>query len=147
VYSSELYHRYILGVCSLELALNIYSSTHPVAVGCPPEGQCILSSILPPPSRYPNKRDCSGKKLLCKVARAPVLQTSKKELVYIAKACAVLPVGRSVLTGHVSASARTEVLFPAGTARRCRVRFRPPVSSSCFQAQAGGSYSPLGHNR
>jgi hypothetical protein len=67
----------------LELALNIYSSTHPVAVGCPPEGQCILSSILPPPSCHPNKRDCSGKKPLCKVARAPVLQTSKKELMYI----------------------------------------------------------------
>jgi hypothetical protein len=27
--------------------------------------------------------------LLCKVARAPVLQTSKKEPVYVAKACAV----------------------------------------------------------
>jgi hypothetical protein len=28
--------------------------------------------------------------------------------------------------GYVSALARTKVLFPAGTTRRCRVRFRPP---------------------
>jgi hypothetical protein len=27
---------------------------------------------------------------------------------------------------YVSALARTKVLFPAGTARRCRVEFRPP---------------------
>jgi hypothetical protein len=59
----------------------------PVAVVCLPEEQCILSSILPPPSRCPG-----AKILLCKVARASVLQTSKKETVYVTKACTVCTV-------------------------------------------------------
>ncbi|KAF1936523.1 hypothetical protein EJ02DRAFT_82393 [Clathrospora elynae] len=37
----------------------------------------MLSSILPSPSRYPNAI-AAAKILLCKVARAPVSQTSKR---------------------------------------------------------------------
>jgi hypothetical protein len=127
VHSSELYHRYILGVRSLELALNVHSSTRPVAVDCPPEERCILSSILPPPSRCPNKRDRGGKKSPLQGGKGPSLANlPKKEPVYVAKACAVLSVGQSVLSGYISVLARTEVLFLAGTARRCRVRLHPP---------------------
>jgi hypothetical protein len=110
----------------LECALDFYNSTCPVAVDYPPKGQCILSSILPPPSCYPSKRDRGGKISPLQNGKGPSLTTSKKEQVYVAKACTVVLVGRSVLSGYVSALARTEVLFPAGTARRCRVRFRPP---------------------
>jgi hypothetical protein len=61
-------------------------------VSCPPEGQCILSSILPPLSRYPNTI-AAAKNLLCRVARAPVSQTSKRGRCTL-PACAVLSVDR-----------------------------------------------------
>jgi hypothetical protein len=58
------------------------------------KGQCILSSFLPPPSHCLNTI-AAAKNLLCKVARASILQTSKKKPVYIAKAGAVLLVNWS----------------------------------------------------
>jgi hypothetical protein len=53
-----------------------------------------LSQVVSPPSSYPNAI-AAAKNLVCKVARALVSQTSKKEPVYVAKACAVLSVDRS----------------------------------------------------
>jgi hypothetical protein len=92
-------------------------------VYCSPKEQCILSGILPLPSCY-LKSIAAAKSLLCKVARAPVLQTSKKKLVYIAKACAVLFVNPP----------------SQGTPLRW------PGPKSCFQrAPQGGAESDFAH--
>jgi hypothetical protein len=88
------------------------------AVCCPSKGQCILSGILPSPSRYLNAI-AAAKNLLCKVASAPVSQISKKELVYVAKASAVSSVNRVTVRlcvgqdrSPVSSGHRKEVQSP-----------------------------------
>jgi hypothetical protein len=64
------------------------------------------------------------KKILCKLAKAPILQSSKKELVYIAIACAVSSVNWS-----------------------CQgMSLRWPGPKSCFQrASRGGAESDFAH--
>jgi hypothetical protein len=86
---------YLIGNCKLEGAVvGGLSDTYSVA--------CLLYMVTVYPLRYPSSPTSrylnaivAAKNLLCKAARDPVSQTSKKELVYVAKACAVLSVNWS----------------------------------------------------
>jgi hypothetical protein len=100
-------------------------------VSCPPEGQCILSSILPPPSRYLNAI-AAAKIILCKVARAPVSQTSKMGRCTLPKRVrysrSIDRVGVRLCVGQdrspVSSRHREEVRSPISPARYFVVEMR-----------------------
>jgi hypothetical protein len=88
------------------------------------KGQCILSGILPLPSCYLNAIAAAKKNPLQAGKGTNLAKLQKGAGVHCYSVRGI--VSQLVMSGYVSALARTKVLFPAGIARRCRVRFRPP---------------------